>query len=106
MRKENQFVTHTLIGRAINSPLMVESKYKVKRETLKCTCQDPQIWEMECEDGVVLYARFNKGELNCMEKKTGLYVCSGNPILHKDSIPDNKVEFYLEMYSRHTINFQ
>jgi hypothetical protein len=106
MRKENQFVTHTLIGRAINSPLMIEPTYKVKRETLKCTCKDPQIWEMECEDRTLLYARFNNGELTCKEKNTGVFICSGNPVLHKDKIPDEKVEFYLEMYSKHTINFQ
>jgi len=95
----------TLIGR-IQNPENNEPKYKVKRDTLKCTCVYPQIWEMECEDRTILYVRFNNGEINCKEKMTGTLICSGNPVMDKLKMPDNKVEFYLEMYSKHQIYFQ
>jgi len=105
MRPENKDRAYTLIGRLL-SPDNHEPMYRVKRESVVCTCKDPQIWEMSCEDGTILYARFNGGELTCKEKKTGALVCSGSPALDKTRVPDEKLEFYLEMYSRHNIYFQ
>jgi hypothetical protein len=105
MRSENNDRRFTLIGRLM-APENHEPKYKVKRDTVVSTCADPQIWEMVCEDGTVLYARFANEELTCKEKRTGQYICSGRPALDKTKIPDNKLEFYLEMYSQHNIYFQ
>lgn len=105
MRPENKDRAFTLIGRLL-APENYEAKYKVKRETVVSTCSDPQIWEMTCVDGTILYARFNNGELTCKEKRTGDFICSGNPALDKTRIPDEKLEFYLEMYSSHNIYFQ
>lgn len=104
MRDENKPISFTLIGR-ITSQQDKEPKYNVKRDTLKLTCSDPQIWEMECTDGTILYARFNKGELTCREKRTGDIICSGSPAIDRIKIPDNKIEFYIEMYSQHNIYF-
>ena len=105
MRPENRDRAFTLIGRLL-APEDNQPKYLVKRDTLKLTCSDPQIWEMTCVDGTILYARFNNGEITCKEKRTGDFICSGSPVLDKNHIPDNKVEFYLEMYSQHNIYFQ
>lgn len=95
----------TKIGRLM-TPEGTIPKYRVKRSTLKYTCTSPQIWEVECVDGTLLYIRFNDGELTCKEKKTGSFICSGSPVLDKLSIPENKLEFYLEMYSQHLIYFE
>lgn len=95
----------TVIGRLM-APELHDPKYRVKRDTLKLTCNDPQIWEAECIDGTILYIRFKGGNLNCKVKKTGEFVCSGNPFLDREKIPDNRIEFYLEMYSNHNIYFQ
>ncbi len=88
------------------APQTHKPKYIVKRHSLKLTCPDPQIWEMECEDRTILYARFSNGGLTCREKRTGDFICSGIPVLDKTEIPENKIEFYLEMYSQHEIYFQ
>lgn len=87
-------------------PDIIEHKYRVKRSTVKSTCSDPQIWEAECVDGTILYIRFREGSLTCKVKKTGEFICSGNPFLDKVKIPDDRLEFYLEMYSKHTIYFE
>ena len=105
MRPENADRRHTLIGRILSSGRS-EPKYVVIRSSVKQTHNDPQVWEMECTDRTLLYARFNKGELTCKEKRTGDFICSGSPQLHRDFIPIEKVEFYLEMYSKHNIYFQ
>lgn len=84
----------------------VEPKYKPVRSTLKKTCNNPQIWEVECDDGLVLYIRFNGNELSCKEKWNGQLVCFGVPILdQQQEISNDRLEFLLEMYSKHLINF-
>lgn len=91
-----------------NFDSVLEPKYRVVRNTLKQTCQDPQIWEVECIDGMVLYIKFKEdGEISCKEKWNGSLICLGTSLLDKGKkINGDRVEFLLEMYSKHQIRFE
>jgi hypothetical protein len=83
-----------------------ETLHWAKENTIQKTCDDPQIWEVTTTDNVILYVRFNNGELTGKIKRTGDLIFSGNPIMDKTRIPDTqKLIFYIEMYSRHSIRF-
>ena len=83
------------------------AQYHAIRDSLIQTCEDPQIWEVETKEGILLYSRFFNGEIACLEKWNGAFVCAGNPYLEKNSklLTADKVEIYLEMYSKHKIKF-
>jgi hypothetical protein len=105
MRPENKDRTFLLIGRTLLDIFdKIESKYYVLTSTIQKTCDDPQVWEMECKDGMKLYARFNNGELICKVFSTGETICKGKPV-DKSRILINKLPFYLELYSKHEIYF-
>jgi len=97
---------NNFIGSHGDHSIKKEPFYKVKTNSLRVTCQDPQIWEADCENGVTLYIRYSKGSLTCLQKATGTFICSGNPALDKDKIPNEKVPFYIEMYSQYNVEFQ
>lgn len=84
-----------------------ETKYHVLRDSLTETCIDPQVLEVDTQEGIRLYIRFKDGELTCKEKWNGYLVCSGYPFLEKGQtkLKFDRIEFYLEMYSKHIINF-
>ena len=81
--------------------------YKVKRSTMRETWADPQIVEVETSEGFILYIRFNNGQLTCQEKWSGNYLATGNPYLERldKKLTFDKIEFYLEMYSNHSLTF-
>lgn len=82
-------------------------EFKVKRTTLIQTNSDPQIWEAECFDKIVLYIRYNNDELVVRTKYNNQIICIGTPYLYRGkSIPTEQIEFLLEMYSKHTIKFE
>lgn len=82
-------------------------KYHAIRDTLKVTCDDPYIVEVDTTERIILYIRFQQGEIVCLEKWNGEYVCSGTPFLEKSSqkLSFDKIEIYLEMYSKHKLKF-
>ena len=80
--------------------------HAIRNEILQ-TCNDPQIVEIPTHETVILYIRFYNGEIVCLNKATGEYICSGSPFLKKTaiSLTIEEIEFYLEMYSKHLIKF-
>jgi hypothetical protein len=91
-----------------NGGKWVDPEYRVLRKSLVEKHDDPQVFEAECVDGVLLYIRFKDGALRCQEWRTGAFICEGHPFLerNKNRIDPDKIEFYLEMYSKHKIRFE
>lgn len=83
-------------------------EYIVNVKTLKQTNASPQILECETVDGIILYIRWTGQEIVCLEKRLGIYICSGEPVLHRgmEILPLDQVPFYLEMYSKFKIKFR
>lgn len=81
--------------------------YKIKRSTLVETWEDPQVIEVETQEGFILYIRFKDGQLTCQEKWSGNYLACGSPYLERNDkkLTFERIEFYLEMYSKHTLTF-
>lgn len=81
--------------------------FEAVRDTMKQTCSDPQVVEVECKDGLVLYIRYKDGELTVKEKWNGNLVGGGRPLLERNekTLTFDRIEFYLEMYSKFTIKF-
>lgn len=82
--------------------------YILVRETLVETCNDPQVVEVQTVEGFVLYIRFKDGYLTCQEKWSGNYLCAGSPFLERDDtkLTFERIEFYLEMYSKFKLQFR
>lgn len=81
---------------------------KFSNQSLKQTCNDPQILEGTSEDGsLTIYVRFNGDALVVRNKNTNAILCSGNPLQFKGAktIPMEQVQFYIEMYSHFQIKF-
>lgn len=78
------------------------------RNSGKVISTDPQIFEYNTEQGIVLYIRYNKGNLVCRNKSTNVILCSGMPLEYQNKIfiPKDQIEFYIEMYSQHKIKFK
>lgn len=81
--------------------------HEIKHGTLKTITNNPQIVEGVTTKGVPIYIRFKDGTLTCRNKKTNEMLCQGNPFLFKDKmeIPIKDIEFYVEMYSKFSIQF-
>ena len=97
---------------SVNIPALFFDKtnnpqFEARRETMKQTCNDPQVVEVECKDGLVLYIRYKDGELSVREKWNGNLIGFGNPYLDRDNavLDFDRLEFYLEMYSQFKIRF-
>ncbi len=84
-----------------------DAKYVAKRHTLREVCATPQIFEVDCEDGTILYIRFKDENLTVRNKKTNELLCSGYPYLEKgqEKVDIKRIEFYVEMYSKFLIQF-
>lgn len=77
------------------------------RNTYKIISNNPQIVEYNTTSGFVLYVRYNKDVLVCRNKTSNNVLCSSSPLEYRGKffIPQEQIEFYIEMYSSHKIKF-
>lgn len=82
--------------------------YILVRESLIETCSDPQVIEVQTVEGFILYIRFKDGYLTCQEKWSGNYLAAGTPYLERNDkkLTFERIEFYLEMYSKFKLQFR